>query len=201
MKWFFQRQRIASEKNGEVLIIKRFWQWDIRVEGIQQSGNRLNKIWKHAIERVEARIPLRKDLNILLLGLGAGGILKILERKFDGCHVTAVEYDPIMISIAKKLGSHPGHRLKIIEGDADDVIFSIKEKFHLIIIDLFYAEKPSSLLLKEQFMHSVRDKLAQDGIVLINTAGHKEYLFAADSTFEKQEHWIYLHNWLGAYHL
>ena len=57
--------------------------------------------------------------KILVLGLGAGSIVKVINKYFPKSKITAVEIDPMMVEIGKKhFDLEKARNLEIIIGDA-----------------------------------------------------------------------------------
>ena len=85
----------------------------------------------------------------LVLGLGGGVISNILAKK--NIAVTAVELDARVVEVAKKY-FYTSDKVNIIEDDARHALFQLKNKYDLVVIDLFAGEiTPSHVLSAESF--------------------------------------------------
>jgi len=109
--------------------------------------------------------------NILVLGVAGGSVIKTLvdEIKFSG-KITGVEIDPDIIEIANEyfhLNQIPN--LKIIIDDAFEFVLKTKEKYDLIIIDIFQDTTMPNFLFEKFFANRVGFLLKSSGIVLFNT--------------------------------
>ena len=57
-------------------------------------------MWNNAFKRIPKDF---KAKNILILGLGGGNIIKLLQKRHPKANINVVEWDEVMIDIAKKL--------------------------------------------------------------------------------------------------
>ncbi|MBK8014422.1 MAG: hypothetical protein IPK13_24120 [Deltaproteobacteria bacterium] len=63
--------------------------------------------------------PPRSIRRVLVLGLGGGAVIPILERFIKPEEIVAIELDPLRPKLARRFfGLRTSHRLRIIEGDA-----------------------------------------------------------------------------------
>ncbi len=138
-KQFFVPETIGnfhSEFNGEIQLIKFLNNLRLEVGGLTQSGDVMVWIWSQAIKNLLPKNYLPE--NILLLGLGGGSALFWLRRHFPKAHLTVVEIDPVMVSIAKKYFRVDQIKdLTIINQDAVEFIQRTKQKFSLILVDCY----------------------------------------------------------------
>lgn len=114
---------------------------------------------------------IRSMENILVLGVAGGSVIKTLvdEIKFDG-RITGVEIEPQIIELANKyfkLDEIP--QLEIIIDDAFEFILKTKEKYNLIIIDIFQDTHMPNFLFESFFINRICFLLKSKGFVLFNT--------------------------------
>ena len=109
----------------------------------------VEKLWKKALEE----ITYNANGRALIFGLGCGSVVKVLPSM----KVTGVEIDPVMVDIGKRYFNLD--RVKIVIGDATKLKF--KERFDLIIVDLYIGGKMENLLVPTNF-------LAKDGVIIYN---------------------------------
>lgn len=112
------------------------------------------------------------DMNsILVLGVAGGSVIKTLvnEVKFKG-KITGVELDSEIIKIANnyfKLDQIKN--LEIVIDDAFEFILKTKDKYDLIIIDIFQDTIMPNFLFETFFINRICYLLKSKGIVLFNT--------------------------------
>lgn len=114
---------------------------------------------------------IRKFENILVLGVAGGSVIKTLtqEVKFKG-KITGVEIDDVAIEIAQKffqLQAIPNFQL--IQDDAFEFVLKTKEKYDLIIIDVFQDTKMPNFLFEDFFINRINYLLQVNGFILFNT--------------------------------
>ena len=114
---------------------------------------------------------IRKFENILVLGVAGGSVIKTLtqEVKFKG-KITGVEIDDVAIEIAQKffqLQAIPNFQL--IQDDAFEFVLKTKEKYDLIIIDVFQDTKMPNFLFEYFFINRINYLLQVNGFILFNT--------------------------------
>lgn len=126
---------------------------------------------------------LRKGLNhfgfdkiakmdhVLVLGVAGGSVIKTLvdEIHFEG-QITGVDIDPDIIKIANdyfKLDKIKN--LDIIIDDAFEFVLKTKDRYDLIIIDIFQDTTMPNFLFEKFFVNRICFLLKNNGVVLFNT--------------------------------
>ena len=112
-----------------------------------------------------------KMKHILVLGVAGGSVIKTLvdEIKYNG-KITGVEIDPEIVDIAKKyfqLDQIPN--LEIVIDDAFEFVLKTKEKYDLIIIDIFQDTNMPNFLFEKFFANRLGFLLKTNGFLLFNT--------------------------------
>ena len=109
--------------------------------------------------------------TVLVLGVAGGSVIKTLadEIKFKG-KITGVEIDPKVIEIANTyFGLNEVKNLEIVICDAFEFVLKSKEKYDLIIIDIFKDTVMPSFLFEDFFINKVNTLLKVNGFILFNT--------------------------------
>ena len=109
--------------------------------------------------------------NVLVLGVAAGSVIKTLaeEIQFKG-KITGVEIDPVAIEIANTyFDLDKIKNLEIVIDDAFEFVLKTKEKYDLIIIDIFQDTKMPNFLFEDFFINRVNYLLNINGFILFNT--------------------------------
>ena len=109
--------------------------------------------------------------SILVLGVAGGSVIKTLvdEIKFKG-KITGVELDSEIIKVANtyfKLDQIKN--LEIVIDDAFEFVLKTKDKYDLIIIDIFQDTTMPNFLFETFFVNRICYLLKSKGIVLFNT--------------------------------
>lgn len=109
--------------------------------------------------------------SVLVLGVAGGSVIKTLvdEVKFTG-KITGVEIDEEVIKIANsyfKLNEIPN--LELVIDDAFEYVLKTKEKYDLIIIDIFQDTTMPNFLFEDFFIKRINFLLKVNGFILFNT--------------------------------
>ncbi len=108
--------------------------------------------------------------NILILGLGGGCVIKTLRDKYNYTNkITAVDIDSEIIKIAKnEFDICNSENTNIIEQNALTFVKNNKEKYSLIIIDIYIGLKVPEAFYGGKFWRYVLSRLEHKGIVVFN---------------------------------
>jgi spermidine synthase len=114
---------------------------------------------------------IKKFDSILVLGVAGGSVIRTLtdEIKFKG-KITGVEIDSNIVEIANKffkLNEIPN--LEIVIDDAFEFVLKTKEKYDLIIIDIFQDTTMPNFLFEDFFINRINFLLNTNGFILFNT--------------------------------
>ena len=109
--------------------------------------------------------------NILILGVAGGSVIKTLvdEIDFKG-QITGVEIDAEIIKVANNyFGLDKIKNLEIVIDDAFEFVLKTKDKYDLIIIDIFQDTTMPNFLFENFFIDRLDFLLNPKGFVLFNT--------------------------------
>lgn len=163
-------------------------EWGVRrllVNGSRQSGPTIQELWVQAIDAFG--LPQFVDEpSILVLGVGGGTVMKILEQRIHKPHITAVDIDASIISIAKEyFGFDSFPFIRFIVDDAKKYINRAPaHSYDLVVIDLFIGRIIPDFVASSLFYQSLKRCLKPRGIVLINYLREHEYHHKSDSLKE-----------------
>lgn len=122
----------------------------------------LNKIGFDRIDKMN---------HILVLGVAGGSVIKTLVNEVNyNNKITGVEIDSQVISIAKKYFElDKVNNLELVVADAFEFVLKTKEKYDLIIIDIFQDLAMPNFLFEAFFANRILEILQSKGIILFNT--------------------------------
>lgn len=109
--------------------------------------------------------------HILVLGVACGSVIKTLvkEINFEG-KITGVEIDNSVITIANEyFHLNQIKNLEIIIDDAFEFVLKTKNKYDLVIIDVFQDTKMPNFLFETFFINRICYLLQPKGFILFNT--------------------------------
>ncbi len=159
-----------SPKNGKINVVMLEGKLMVNTRNANQSFDGLHFLFQAIF--ADLRIEKNPPNKVLCFGLGGGSIVHILknELKIQG-HITAVEYDEIMVQIAQKyFDLQLFNNLDVITEDA--FIYTSKQAnkntFDLIIVDLFEDNKAVDKIYDAGFNEQLL-QMCPHGTIIINT--------------------------------
>ena len=154
-------RKIKSDYNGTLEITWYNGKKQLNTKNANYSYGSLQKILKTGLEK----IVLDQCKKVLLLGMGGGSVIKTLRDDFDYHHtITAIDIDPVIISIAKEeFNIIEDQKLEILCTDALKFMQQNDNEFDLIIVDLFVdTEIPDSLYNHSFWQHIIKVKAVKE---------------------------------------
>lgn len=134
------------------------------------SYGNLGKVLQKGLKSVTTDFR-SEETSILILGLGGGDVVKQLSNNFKShATITAVEIDPVIIEIAlKEFDIIPNSKLEIVNNDANVFLKYTKERYNLIVVDLFNDVTIPDFVFQPEFIKSVYNVLDLNGSIIFNT--------------------------------
>lgn len=150
-----------SWNNGELVLDS---------ENTNYSYGSLQRILRKGLKFIGYQ-KIKPMSQILVLGVAGGSVIKTLVTEI-GCNgkITGVEIDSKIIEIANQyfeLNKIPN--LEIVIDDAFEFVLKTKEKYDLIVIDIFQDTKMPNFLFEKFFIARIGFLLKIDGFILFNT--------------------------------
>jgi spermidine synthase len=197
MPWLVDFRLYRSPKNGLIACRRLFGRWTVYVGGIMQTSPYVTGMWRDALTRLPGDFLPRR---LLLLGLGAGGIVPELRRRFPEAELTAVEWDERMVDLATKLNFYGGAAAPtVVVGDAREVVPRLAGEFDLVLFDLFTAGQPAVAEGDDAFVAALAARLSPGGLVLVNTFATPALFGLFDRHFARVTDWLWKYNRLGLF--
>lgn len=136
-----------------------------------QSFGSLHRVWQNVLGKELGATPPR---SMLALGLGGGSVVHILRKEYGlATPITVVELDPVMVELARThfgLGDFQG--VEVITGDATIQVHGLRERYDLVLVDLFEDLEMARGTDTRAFVQGLRDRCTDGGKVCFNTVGH-----------------------------
>ncbi|MFN7708633.1 MAG: spermidine synthase [Sphingobacteriia bacterium] len=113
--------------------------------------------------------------TVLVLGLGAGSIVRLLAARGRRPAVTGVELDPKVIELGKAyfgLDRHPN--LQIVEADAATYLQQQQGRYDLVCVDVFVDELVPEAMDQLAVIEACKRALAPGGLLIWNRLVHTE---------------------------
>lgn len=159
--------RAESEYNGTVQVVSTLEGTRIVAGGVSQSGWLVAKVWNSALKKIFKTMPVVK--SVLILGLGGGSAARLVNKYWPDAKITGVDIDPVMINFGKKyLDLEKIVGLTIVESDAVKFVDSTKEKYDLVLMDIYTGAIIPEQFVKRKFIEKVKNILKPSGVAAIN---------------------------------
>lgn len=166
--WPVTTKTYASAYSGTVEITWFKGKKMVDTQNANYSYGNLEKILCFGLQKVS----FTQVNHILVLGLGAGSVIKTLQKDFNFTHaITAIELDPVMIQIAQEeYGITPTDKLTIVNTDAFEFVKTTTTSYDLIIIDLFIDTEVPDGVYTSNFFNNIYRILNPNGQFVFNAA-------------------------------
>lgn len=117
-----------------------------------------------------SKVDLSNVNSILILGLGGGSGIKALRNTFNYTkNIVVVELDPKIIQIAnEEFDIQESDNLQIIQADAFDYVKKCKEKFQLVLIDIFIDFNVPKVFYSKEFCRLLPPIIERNGSFIFN---------------------------------
>lgn len=111
-----------------------------------------------------------QPLQILMIGLGGGSLPKFCHRHLPGSDITVVEIDPAVIALREQFAIPPDQAdFRVIQADgADFVAAADDQRFNVILVDGFEADRMAPALGTQDFYDHCARLLCPGGVMLCN---------------------------------
>jgi predicted membrane-bound spermidine synthase len=165
--------KIFKKKSARSKVIEVTWangELVLDSENTNYSYGSLQRILRYGLRNIGYNKVLEMD-HILVLGVAGGSVIKTLvdEIEYKG-KITGVEIDAEMIQIANQyFNLNEIQQLKIVIDDAFEFVLKTKDKYDLIIIDIFEDTNMPNFLFEKFFSERICFLLKDRGFVLFNT--------------------------------
>lgn len=139
-------------------------------ENTNYSYGSLQRVLKKGLKYI-GYDRIKNFQSILVLGVAGGSVIETLKKeiKFEG-QITGVEIDPIVVELATKyFGLGKYNNVSIVIDDAFEFVLKSKEKYDLIIIDIFQDTTMPNFLFEDFFINRINFLLKVNGFILFNT--------------------------------
>jgi len=165
--------KIFKKKSARSKTIEVTWangELVLDTENTNYSYGSLQRILRYGLRNIGYDKILGME-HILLLGVAGGSVVKTLVNEIEYKEkITGVEIDPDMIHIANEyFNLNEIKQLEVVIDDAFEFVLKTKDKYDLIIIDIFEDTNMPNFLFEKFFVDRVCTILKDDGFVLFNT--------------------------------
>lgn len=139
-------------------------------ENTNYSFGSLQRVLKKGLKYIGYE-RIRNFKSVLVLGVAGGSVIETLKKdiKFQG-KITGVEIDEAVVELATKyFGLGKYDTVSIVIDDAFEFVLKTKDKYDLIIIDIFQDITMPNFLFEDFFINRINFLLNVNGFILFNT--------------------------------
>ena len=124
-------------------------------------------------------LPPERRRRVLVLGLGAGSVARLVRALAPRAHIVGVEFDPEIIEVSRKYFGLDGLDLEVIAGDARAYLERSRRRFDAILEDVFVGsgdavQKPD--WLPQPGHRLAASRLAPGGILVSNALDEASFV-------------------------
>jgi spermidine synthase len=160
--------RVQSDKNPPLEVSLERGRLRLHAGDANYSYGTLQTVFADVFTEFEiGKHPIN---SALVLGLGAGGVARLIRKTHPHCAITGVEWDPVVVTIARHyFALQPHANLNIVQGDAVNYLLQYQgPPFDLIVVDLFYEHLVPPAAETDAFLLALDRNLAPGGLLLYN---------------------------------
>lgn len=163
-----------SEVSGRVEVLYTNGKYVLDSEHVNYSFGGLHTVFQNSFGQF--RIRERKINNVLILGFGSGSAASILQDEYGkNLEIVGVEKDSEVIALAKKYFSIGKYKnLSLHNEDAFEFAENCKQKFDLVVMDVFIDRDVPDKFFTEKYISSLGNLLSGSGILFYNLVMHNE---------------------------
>ncbi len=176
----------SSCYNPDIRLVREWGGFKLLVNGSPQSGSYIRMLWSRAFRKFH--VDHYQNINsVLVLGVGGGTVIDLLEKRFPLAGITAVDIDPTIIKIAKeyfKVDRLPN--VHLLRADANAFVTESAKTgkvFDLVVVDVFVGPKIPTFVSGAPFLTSLHTIVKPGGHLLINYLRELEYQEKSDALF------------------
>lgn len=155
-----------SNLNGKLTVT---WEGDRKVLNSKNTNYSYGGL-QEVLNRGLRQISMINISSVLVLGMGAGSVVDSLRNEFNyQVPITGIEIDPLVIEIAEKEFKSVGfENVKWVLADAIEYVAEAKDKFDLIVVDVFIDAKVPQGIYDASFWRNIESLVADNKFVLFN---------------------------------
>jgi len=178
------RPRVINTYKGDITsllkVVRCKGKYELRSQNTVYSYGKSNKILAEVFSFLELeKLAVQK---ILILGLGAGGILDLLNSKYKvSASILGIDNDQIVIDIALDFFNVDQYsNLKIVKKDAFDYVKDNTENFDLIISNLYNDLIVPYRFTEIEYFNHLKKRCSKKAIVI--------YSYIVNNALSKHEY-------------
>lgn len=159
-----------SPLSGPIRVVDLHGERRLMIGDLVQSISLENPIGHKVWGRLSAYpLPKKKDLSVLILGLGGGTAAHLISRKLNPGKIIGVEIDSVVVEMGRKyfdLGKIKN--LRVVVEDARIFIKGNSQKYDYVVVDTYLGSVFPKTLERSFLLKKLRDTLSVSGVLVFN---------------------------------
>ncbi len=160
-------EEVDSPINGKLTVVKDIaWGTYIKTGNLSQSGGVVDKVWNTTLKKLAKN---KKDIDTcLILGLGGGGMVKIVKKYWPETKIVGVDIDPVFVNLGRKYMDLDDREVEIVIKDAHKYLTNNSNKYDLICVDVYVGDRVPEKFRSVEFVGLVKKTLSKNGVAIFN---------------------------------
>ncbi len=180
----FPIEKRISEYSGEVKVSLHKGQYKLSTKKAIYSFGKNYTSFDVAFKSSD--VLNQKIQSVLVLGIGLGSVVDLLENNSSINEITAVDADSVIIDLAKKyLQSTLRKNTYFICDDAEKFVYNTQQKFDLILFDVFIEDETPMQFMQTNFLKEIKKIINKNGILLFSKIDETNNSKIENAQFEK----------------
>lgn len=165
--WSQDLETIESELSGQLTVAMENGKMVLNSASTNYSYGSLQRVFEIALRKRPTEVAKVRD--VLILGMGGGCLVELLRRQPGfKARITALEKDPVILSLAEKHFSEAFTAVNLIREDAVVYVKQCLEDYDLILVDLFLDREAAPGSLTPEFIGDLACLLRPGGTIYHN---------------------------------
>lgn len=161
-------EETSSSYNAKLIVAIQNGKYVLNTANANYSFGSLHRVFQQTFQRIS--LSNKKISSCLLLGGGVGSVPSILHNELGlNLPITMVEIDQEVINLGNNYFSLNSYKnLTIIVDDALVYVTKEKEKYDLIVIDIFNGLLVPKQITSATFFENIKKLLTNNGTIIFN---------------------------------
>lgn len=161
----FPLEKQQSNFSGEVVVALSDGQYKLSTQNAIYSFGKKYTSFDVAFKAID--IQHQPIKTVLVLGFGLGSVVELLDNHQSIQTITAIDADSVIIDLAKKyLQSSFNNNIEFICDDAIHFVYNSKEKFDLVLFDVFIDTETPIPFMQKDFLVALKNQVNKNGLLL-----------------------------------
>lgn len=154
-----------SQFSGQVEVTLRQGQYMLSTRNAIYSFGKKYTSFDTAFKQLN--IDTHPIFSVLVLGVGLGSVIDLLEKHTDIQRIVAIDADEVIIELAQKyLQSNLKSKVQFICADAAEFVKENKDKFDAVLFDVFIDDKTPLPFIQPDFLEQLRKCVNKNGLLI-----------------------------------